>query len=128
MRVTVEDYTPVTPNTHTLKESPQYAAQLAGGSVFFQVLSKLDENPVRVVLHDKKTGQRKLLIIERMAERAITVTKPQVSPPRVLSGITDGIHPPFSDEGARQPVSPSLKSPTLKSPGLKPSSPSPFKK
>lgn len=64
MKATIEDYKSVKPGSHTLHESPQYAAQLAGGGLFFQVMSGLTENPIRIILHDRFSGQRKLLTIE----------------------------------------------------------------
>lgn len=44
--------------------SAHFVSQLAGSGVFFQVMSGLTENPVRVIIHDRLTGERKMLIIE----------------------------------------------------------------
>jgi len=63
MKITLEEL-PKSIKGHPLLESPQYAAQLAGHSLFFQVMSGLGDNPVRVILHDKFSGERKLLVIE----------------------------------------------------------------
>jgi hypothetical protein len=68
MEITLTDLPDSEPGKHPLLSSPQYAAQLAGGSVFFQVMSGLTENPVRVILHDKFSGKRKLLLIEAARE------------------------------------------------------------
>jgi hypothetical protein len=64
MKATIEDFPNVPPKDHTLLHSPHYAAQLAGSSLFFQVMTGLRENPVKIILHDRFSGERKLLTIE----------------------------------------------------------------
>lgn len=64
MEVTIQDLPEVGPNKNPLLVQAQFVSQLAGSGVFFQVVSSLSENPVRVILHDRISGKRKLLIIE----------------------------------------------------------------
>lgn len=78
MKITLEEL-PKSIKGHPLLESPQYAAQLAGHSLFFQVMSGLGENPVRVILHDKFSGERKLLVIEcegKLSKAAVEANTP----------------------------------------------------
>lgn len=68
MKVTISDLPSAEPGKHPLLSQAQYAAQLAGSSLFFQVMSGLSENPVRVILHDKFSGEKRLLVIETAKE------------------------------------------------------------
>jgi hypothetical protein len=68
MKVTITDLESAPAGKHPLLSQAQYAAQLAGSSLFFQVMSGLSENPVKVILHDKFSGERKLLVIETAKE------------------------------------------------------------
>ena len=68
MKVTITELEGAPAGKHPLLSQAQYAAQLAGSSLFFQVMSGLSENPVRVILHDKFSGERKLLVIETAKE------------------------------------------------------------
>ena len=68
MHIEIIDWEDVPKGTHPLHASPQYAANLAGGSLFFQVMSGLTENPVKIILHDRFSGKRKVLIVETARE------------------------------------------------------------
>lgn len=67
MKVTVEDYKGAKPNGHPLFESGRSPAQFAGHFLFVQVLTDLSESPVKLILHDRLTGVRKLLTVEQEA-------------------------------------------------------------
>ena len=79
MKVEISEIPVATPGSHPLLTSPQYAANLAGSSIFFQVMSGIDEHPVRVILHDKWSGERMQLVIQREGD-----FKPIGSPPEKL--------------------------------------------
>jgi hypothetical protein len=117
MKVLVESIANSTPGKNPLLETPQYAAQLAGSSIFFQVISKLDEHPVRVILHDKYSGERLKLTIERSGEfkpiEKVVVEKPQPTITKVIV--------PVSVTPTAPP--PALKVPLLRPPSLTPGVP-----
>jgi hypothetical protein len=64
MKITVSELPSVAPQSNPLLVQAQFVSQLAASGVFFQVLSGLTEVPVKVCLHDKISGERRLLIIE----------------------------------------------------------------
>lgn len=64
MKITVSELPAVAPQANPLLVQAQFVSQLAASGVFFQVLSGLTEVPVKVCLHDKISGERRLLIIE----------------------------------------------------------------
>lgn len=80
MEVHIEDLEDETPGKNPLMLQSQYVSQLAGSGVYFQVKSSLTENPVRVVLHDRFSGKRKLLVITASANLGIS-TAGRVEPP-----------------------------------------------
>ena len=64
MKITISELPSVAPQTNPLLVQAQFVSQLAASGVFFQVLSGLTEVPVKVCLHDKVSGERRLLVIE----------------------------------------------------------------
>ena len=68
MKVILAELPDAPPGQHPLLSQAQYAAQLAGSSLFFQVMSRIDENPVKVILHDRNSGKKQLLTIETSRE------------------------------------------------------------
>ena len=110
MKVTITELESAPAGKHPLLSQAQYAAQLAGSSLFFQVMSGLSENPVRVILHDKFSGERKLLVIETAKELSPhlkTVDFSQIKEV-ALSGISEKA-PPVPQV---KPVSPPSLSPS----------------
>lgn len=65
MQIDVKELPEVEPGRNPLLVSHQYAAQLAGSSIFFQVVSGLSEHPVRIIVHDRLSGERSELTITR---------------------------------------------------------------
>lgn len=127
MEVEISDMPKEEPGKHPLLSRAQYAAQLAGHSLFFQVMSGLSENPVRVVLHDKYSGIQKLLTItleERLLPQAVIQTAPTpVEKPVVkrvkivqLPPISQPVPTPTPPPSPRQ-LTPSPPAPRLNTPG-----------
>lgn len=113
MKVTISDLESAPAGKHPLLSQAQYAAQLAGSSLFFQVMSGLSENPVRIILHDKFSGERKLLVIETAKELSAHLKTVD------FSQIKEVAISEVSEKAPPVPVVKPVSTPSL-SPGLSP--------
>ena len=114
MKITIEDLSDVPAKTNTLLHSPQYAAQLAGSSLFFQVMTGLCENPVKVILHDKFSGKRMLLTIETAT--ALTKKpelKPEIKQVQPLVKVVEAVDAPKIAPMKAPSLSPKLSPPKM---------------
>jgi hypothetical protein len=80
MEVHIEDLEDEAPGKNPLMLQSQYVSQLVSSGVYFQVKSGLAESPVRVVLHDRPSGKRKLLVITPSTSPGISAVG-RVEPP-----------------------------------------------
>lgn len=76
MKIRIEEMPAATAGAHVLHTNPRYPAQYAGNAVFTQVITGLDENPVKIVVHDRTSGDRMLVVIEK--DEPVSITKSSI--------------------------------------------------
>lgn len=61
MEVTVAEMPEAAPRTNPLLVEAKYPAQYLGGTLFAQCITSFSDPVVKIILHDRRSGQRKLI-------------------------------------------------------------------
>lgn len=64
MEIEIIDMPEVEPKKHPLLVESKFPANILGKALFVQLISGLNENPVRFVLHDRFSGMRKMVVVK----------------------------------------------------------------
>lgn len=68
MKIEVEEMPSAQRNVNPLIADPRYPCHFIGHEMFLQVVSSITEGPVKIILHDRATGVRKMLTVVQEPE------------------------------------------------------------